>query len=79
MPLYEYLCEPCEERFEVLRAMSKGTDPATCPTCGGEGHRMLSVFAAIGVGANGEPMPMSTGMGGGGGACACGGGGCGCG
>ena len=75
MPLYEYLCEPCEERFEVLRAMSKGTDPATCPTCGGEGHRMLSVFAAIGVGADDEPMPITMG---GGGACACGGG-CSCG
>ena len=74
MPLYEYLCEPCEERFEVLRAMFKGTDPATCPTCGGEGHRVLSVFAAIGIGADGEPMPIAMG----GGGCACGGS-CGCG
>ncbi|MDE2900664.1 MAG: zinc ribbon domain-containing protein [Chloroflexota bacterium] len=74
MPLYEYHCEPCNDRFEVLRPMSKGNDPATCPTCGGAGRRVLSVFAAVTAGGSGEgPMPIA----GGGGAC-CGGGGCGC-
>ena len=49
MPLYEYLCEPCEEKFEVLRSMAKGADPAICPTCGSNGHKMLSVFASMKV------------------------------
>lgn len=71
MPLYEYHCEPCNDRFEVLRPMSKGNDPATCPVCGGTGRRMLSVFAAVTVGGSGEgPMPIA-----GGGCC---GGACGC-
>ena len=74
MPLYEYHCEPCAERFEVLRPMSKGHDPATCPTCGGAGRRVLSVFSAITVGGDGSPAPMPF-AGGGGGCC---GGACGC-
>ena len=70
MPLYEYHCEPCDEKFEVLRAMSRGNDPATCPTCGGEGRRVLSVFAAITVGgSDSAPMPLA-----GGGGVSCGGG-----
>ena len=34
MPLYEYQCEACGKRFEVIQ---KYADPpiATCPTCGG--------------------------------------------
>ncbi len=73
MPLYEYHCEPCNDRFEVLRPMSKGNDPATCPACGGAGRRVLSVFAAVTAGGPGEaPMPLA---GGGGGCC---GGSCGC-
>jgi putative FmdB family regulatory protein len=33
MPLYEYLCEACEHRFEVIRRFSD--DPiAICPSCG---------------------------------------------
>jgi putative FmdB family regulatory protein len=74
MPLYEYLCEPCEEKFEVLRSMAKGADPAICPTCGSNGHRVLSVFASISVGSSGEPVPSAVGGGGGG----CCGGACGC-
>ena len=74
MPLYEYHCEPCDERFEVLRPMSKGHDPATCPTCGGAGRRLLSVFAAITAGGPGEAPMQMGGMGGGG----CCGGACGC-
>ena len=70
MPLYEYHCEPCDEKFEVLRAMSRGDDPATCPTCGGEGRRVLSVFAAITVGgSDSAPLPLP-----GGGGMSCGGG-----
>ena len=76
MPLYEYLCEPCNNKFEVLRTISKGADPAICPTCGGNGHRVLSVFSAVSVGTNGEPVPAAMGGMGGGGACC--GGACGC-
>jgi putative FmdB family regulatory protein len=41
MPLYEYQCETCEHRFEVIQ---KYSDPlvTTCPTCGGPVRKLLS-------------------------------------
>jgi len=41
MPLYEYECESCGKRFELIRKFS---DPPveTCFTCGGPVHKLLS-------------------------------------
>ena len=40
MPLYEYQCDACGARFELIR---KFADPplTVCPTCGAEGVRKL--------------------------------------
>ncbi|MBI4337316.1 MAG: zinc ribbon domain-containing protein [Chloroflexi bacterium] len=70
MPLYEYACVACRNRFEKLRPAAQMDDAASCPDCGARGQRVLSVFAALSSGAGGEPVPV------GGGGC-CGGGGCG--
>jgi putative FmdB family regulatory protein len=44
MPLYEYSCRRCSERFEVLVL---GSETASCPVCQGEDlERLLSVFSA---------------------------------
>jgi putative FmdB family regulatory protein len=50
MPIYEYRCEPCSERFEEL---VRASDPAVaCPGCGStDVQRLLSSFAGIGGGA----------------------------
>jgi putative FmdB family regulatory protein len=41
MPLYEYECDACAHRFEVIQKFS---DPPadTCPSCGGTVRRLLS-------------------------------------
>jgi putative FmdB family regulatory protein len=41
MPLYEYECEACGNRFERIQKFS---DPLadTCPACGGHVHKLLS-------------------------------------
>jgi putative FmdB family regulatory protein len=41
MPLYEYQCEACEQRFERIQKFS---DPPvqTCPSCGGKVRKLLS-------------------------------------
>jgi putative FmdB family regulatory protein len=47
MPIYEYLCQDCGERFEVVRAMKDADAPVACGKCSGEHtQRMLSVFFA---------------------------------
>jgi putative FmdB family regulatory protein len=41
MPLYEYLCDACGRRFELIRKFS---DPPleACPTCGGTVRKLVS-------------------------------------
>jgi putative FmdB family regulatory protein len=41
MPLYEYLCDTCGERFEVMQKFSDAP-LSTHEKCGGNVHRLLS-------------------------------------
>ncbi len=46
MPLYEYKCEDCGFRFEVL-VLPKQNETIQCPKCGSEKVKQtLSTFAA---------------------------------
>jgi putative FmdB family regulatory protein len=54
MPIYEYRCAACSERFEEL--VRRPDDTVACPECGGtQAERLLSTFA--GVGGGGAPAP----------------------
>ncbi len=45
MPVYEYICLECHEKFDSLRAMSEADAPIACDACGGNRtSRTLSVF-----------------------------------
>ena len=47
MPIYEYLCEGCGERFSRLRPIREMDQPARCPKCGAEtARRLISQVAA---------------------------------
>jgi len=41
MPLYEYLCKPCDGIFETMRPIAQAADPAPCPVCGKNGQRVM--------------------------------------
>lgn len=47
MPLYEYYCSDCQDKFELLvRYESSGADDVICTRChGGHVRKLLSVFA----------------------------------
>ena len=85
MPLYEYLCENCCTKFELMRPMGRFEEGADCPRCEGPSHRVFSVFTAFssGIGTvatrqsgESETARAVAGTGGcpacAGGACACG-------
>lgn len=45
MPLYEYVCKQCGERFEAL---SRPGEKAACEHCGSRDvEKLLSAFAAV--------------------------------
>ncbi len=46
MPIYEYRCERCEERFEQLVPLRAEHPAVTCPRCGTqEIRKQMSTFA----------------------------------
>lgn len=44
MPLYEYKCQKCRNRFERIERASSQHD-GVCPKCGGAAHRLLGAPA----------------------------------
>ena len=76
MPIYEYLCEECDTRFEKI-VINKQQEIA-CPKCASKKASIqLSVFATANGGGNRASAKSSTtSFNGGGGSCC--GGGCGC-
>lgn len=76
MPLHEYLCQDCNQRFEALTSSAKA-DQVACPTCASATtRRLISVIAGVGgrseTGFGGYASAPSGGCCGGAGGCACG-------
>src|SRR2546426_6218419 len=42
MPLYEYQCDACGHRFEVIHQKFSDKPIETCPKCGGVVHKLMS-------------------------------------
>jgi putative FmdB family regulatory protein len=47
MPIYEYTCPKCGDTFEMMRPMSRSTEPASCPTCNVDAPRAISRLARV--------------------------------
>lgn len=72
MPIYEYLCPECGNKFELMRPISKSSEPADCPKCKHKAERTVSKF----VSRNGGADAMSSSDGGSSGCSSCSGGSC---
>lgn len=46
MAIYEYRCSACGNEFERTRPISEAGEPATCPSCGGSGTKLPSLFGS---------------------------------
>ena len=70
MPIYEYICQDCGERFDALRSMREADAPIACGHCQSvHTTRQLSVFFAQSGGRNASASAVSTSSSG----CGCGG------
>jgi len=55
MPIYEYRCEQCGERFDKLVPMSQAHVSQRCPSCGAErARKLMSSFAATSASGAGD-------------------------
>lgn len=50
MPIYEYRCDTCGQRFDEFQPMGAKAPP--CPGCGTEGAERLMSLVARGAGAS---------------------------
>ncbi len=66
MPIYEYCCTKCDNKFDLLRSFSQVDDSVSCPECRKEAKRLVSAFASFSKDSSGVSAPI----GGGGGSCA---------
>jgi len=47
MPVYEYQCQDCGQRFDMLRSMRDADEPAICKHCkSNQTRRAISAFFA---------------------------------
>jgi putative FmdB family regulatory protein len=75
MPIYEYRCESCSGKFELLTSFAEREQPHSCPSCNSSRTRVqVSSFAFAGI-----DTDFSAGEATGGGCCGGGCGSCGCG
>ena len=57
MPIYEYECRKCGEKFESFRAISDNDDKIACPVCGEkDAKRMMSRTFSQGISTKGNLM-----------------------
>ena len=50
MPLYEYRCTACGEKFEVRQAMGEDGSNLNCPKCkAGKPEKLISAFSSPGA------------------------------
>ncbi|MDD5093551.1 MAG: zinc ribbon domain-containing protein [Dehalococcoidia bacterium] len=61
MPIYEYRCPGCSNRFDLLRSFSQADEAVKCPKCGKKAKRLVSSFASFSKGAGGESTPIGGG------------------
>ncbi len=51
MPIYEYRCKKCQNKFEELVGLGTRDEDMACPRCGsGSVERAFSVFGVLGSG-----------------------------
>ena len=61
MPIYEYRCESCSEKFEVLTRFAERDSAQVCPACESTRTRVLVSSFALAGGGSLESMDFGGG------------------
>lgn len=59
MPIYEYECESCGEKFELRRGIADSDAEIKCPRCGAEHPRRVFSAFATGGSSSGSCAPSA--------------------
>jgi putative FmdB family regulatory protein len=69
MPIYEYRCESCSGKFELLTRFAERDSAQACPTCESTRTRVLVSSFAFAGGESSESLDFGSAEGAGGGCC----------
>jgi len=61
MPLYEYKCKKCNNKFEKLRPINQSSEGAQCPGCQEMAERVFSPFCSFSTDESGLTTPITGG------------------
>ena len=61
MPIYEYECQQCGERFEYFRRFFEDEKEIKCPRCGAEKSRKVVSAFTRGSSSGGACLPRESG------------------
>ncbi len=64
MPIYEYICKSCGEKFSLLQSVKATEKETACPKCAsGEVKKVMSAFCCsnAGTGFSSSPSGLSGG------------------
>ena len=63
MPIYEYKCRKCGEKFELMLSMNADESRVKCPACGAD-HPQKAISLFSGSGSSAKDVPAApTGFG----------------
>ncbi len=64
MPIYEYECPDCRDRFEQFKPIYASEEGETCPSCGAASKRVISKPASgFGCGCGYDEIPRVSSFG----------------
>jgi putative FmdB family regulatory protein len=61
MPIYEYVCQKCKKKFELMRPFSRSAENAKCPVCQNQADRIMSACVSMSDDASGVPKQLGSG------------------
>ena len=59
MPIYEFICQDCRNKFETIVLSAKNVNEVTCPKCGGKNVKKVVSAPSSHVSSAG-PLPMAS-------------------
>jgi putative FmdB family regulatory protein len=59
MPIYEYRCRMCGERFEMFRGINDDDSEVECPVCGEDKPQRVISRISGGPSSDGDKSPFS--------------------
>lgn len=59
MPIYEYRCTICNNKFEILRSISQSDNDVCCPKCNSIAKKVFSKFASFAKDSSGASAPIA--------------------